>query len=194
MHGVKGRKIADTRLWQTYYFWPSSSSLVAGIAISAGHSRCRVGRMRRVLTAERSSLTIALRLVATSQNENRILVIAESPCIKTPLVFLWFKKSGRSAELRRGRFSVSLPDDHLSPSHFFWIRAVRPIPIGGSGDARKATEAPRRPVFHWSRTRIPFHTPAPCRWFWAYPFITISWGFPMNENPSPAAGTCHTRA
>ena len=46
---------------------------VAGTAISAGHSRYQGGRMKFVLTAERSSITIALTLGASS-HDGKVLV------------------------------------------------------------------------------------------------------------------------
>jgi hypothetical protein len=52
--------------------------LVACTAISAGHSRYQGGRMKCVLTAERSSLTIALTLGASSSHDEKPLVAARS--------------------------------------------------------------------------------------------------------------------
>jgi hypothetical protein len=89
--GVNGKQIADTSSWQKIYNGPLSSSLVAGTAISAGHSRCQGGRMRCVLTAERSLHTTVLTSVATSHCENREnLGHAETFRMQTTQVFRWF--------------------------------------------------------------------------------------------------------
>jgi len=89
--GVNGKQIADTSSWQKIYNGPLSSSLVAGTAISAGHSRCQGGRMRCVLTAERSLHTTVLTSVATSHCENREnLGHTERFRMQTTQVFRWF--------------------------------------------------------------------------------------------------------
>jgi hypothetical protein len=67
--------------------------LVAGIAISAGHSRYQAGRMKCVLTAEGSLLTIVLRLVS---HKERILVIAKDPCMEIARAFRGFTRRSKN--------------------------------------------------------------------------------------------------
>ena len=64
-------KLLIPQTWQTYCIWSTTSSLVAGTAISAGHSPYRVGLTRCASTAEKSLRTIERTLVATSRSEKR---------------------------------------------------------------------------------------------------------------------------
>ena len=102
MLGVNGEQIADTSSWQKIYKGPLSSSLVAGTAISAGHSSGQGGRTRCVLTAERSLHTTVLTSVATSHCENwENRGHAEGFRMQTTQVFRWFNDEQEISDHRR---------------------------------------------------------------------------------------------
>lgn len=73
---------------------------------SVSYSSRRVGAMRCVSTAGKSSPTIAPKSVATSLNENRIFTVVVSPCTKSTQAFRRF-----SEERLIGRVEMGLPKD-----------------------------------------------------------------------------------